>query len=321
LSLFPQFERIFWLHQQIKENTFPNAARIARHFEVSAKTARRDIALLQDRFGAPLAFNHQGNGYAYEDVSYELPLFPASTEEMLCLLLARRLLDHAAGGFIGRELDSLREKIYAAECRLGFSSECTEGAFSAVWSGYAPAQEETFRLTAWALLNRRPIRFDYNSPSSGRSTRREAEPHHLQHYMGTWVLTAFCRRRNAWRKFLLARMRALRTLEPTFEPRPENEWRPLLDSAFGLFQGDDTTAVTLRFTPFRSRWVREQHWHPAQQMTELPDGSLELTLPVADFREIKMKILQFGADCEVLAPDVLREEIRGEIQKMKGLYR
>jgi predicted DNA-binding transcriptional regulator YafY len=152
-------------------------------------------------------------------------------------------------------------------------------------------------------------------------SHREAEPHHLQHYMASWVLTAFCRQRTAWRKFYLSRMNALHPLEPAFEPRPECQWRPLLDSAFGLFQGDDTIAVTLRFTPFRARWVRLQLWHPAQQMTERPDGSLDLTLPVADFREIKMKILQFGADCEVVAPEGLRKEVRNEIEKMDDLYR
>ena len=41
---------------------------------------------------------------------------------------------------------------------------------------------------------------------------------------------------------------------------------------------------------------------------------------MADFREIKMKILQFGADVEVIAPEELREEVRQEIDKMAKLY-
>ncbi len=321
MPLFPQLERLFWLHRRIKEKAFPNARRLAEHFEVSEKTARRDIALLRDRFQAPLAFDRRGNGYYYEDEFYELPCLPASQQEILCLLLARRLLDHAAGGFIGRELDSLKEKIFSAECRLGFTPETARSAFSAAWSGHAPAEEEIFRLAAWALLNHRPVRFDYCSPQTNRTTRREAEPHHLQHYIGSWVLIAFCRRRDAWRKFFLSRMSGLQTLEATFEPRPECQWRPLLDAAFGLFHGDETLPVTLRFTPFRARWVREQYWHPAQQITERPDGGLELTLPVADFREIKMRILQFGTDCEVVTPEGLREEVREEIERMGLVYK
>jgi predicted DNA-binding transcriptional regulator YafY len=116
-------------------------------------------------------------------------------------------------------------------------------------------------------------------------------------------------------------MSALATPDQPFEPRPENAWRPLLQNAFGLFHGDETIPVTLRFSPFRARWIREQHWHPFQVLTELPGGGLELTLPAADFREIKMKILQFGADCEVITPQALREEIQVEIAKMAGMYR
>jgi predicted DNA-binding transcriptional regulator YafY len=94
----------------------------------------------------------------------------------------------------------------------------------------------------------------------------------------------------------------------------------LLDNTFGLFQGGPAIPVTLRFSPFRARWIRQQRWHPDQRLNEFPDGSLELTVPVVDFREIKLQILQFGADVEVLAPPELRQEILKEIKRMKALY-
>lgn len=321
MPVFPQFERLVWLHEQAKNNRHPNAARLAAHFEVSTKTAQRDINHLRDRFNAPLEYTTIHKGYVYTDDLYELPCLPASQQEVLCLLTARHLLAQAAGGYISRELEHLKEKIFATAKRIGFAPESAEQAFSAVWSGYSPAQEETFRVTAWALLHRRPIRFTYHSPQTEETTQRSAEPHHLLHYNASWVLIAWCRKRMAWRRFYLARMRALETLDQVFEPRPESDWQPMLQNAFGLFGGDDTIPVTLRFTPFRARWIREQHWHPHQVLTELPDGGLELTLPAADFREIKMKILQFGADCEVVAPEALREELRAEIAKLNQMYR
>ena len=62
-------------------------------------------------------------------------------------------------------------------------------------------------------------------------------------------------------------------------------------------------------------------WHPAQTTKELPDGGLDLSFPVADFREVKLKILQFGADVEVVEPKELREEVKNEIKKMKKIYK
>lgn len=103
-------------------------------------------------------------------------------------------------------------------------------------------------------------------------------------------------------------------------PRPKEEWTYQLQNNFGIFQGQKSIQVVLRFSPFRARWIREQVWHPEQKIRELADGGLDLELPVADFREIKMRILSFGADVEVLSPDELRLEVAQEIKKMQGLY-
>lgn len=55
-------------------------------------------------------------------------------------------------------------------------------------------------------------------------------------------------------------------------------------------------------------------------MTPLPDGGLDLSFPVADFREVKMMVLQFGADVRVMEPEELGKEIREETGRMKGVY-
>jgi len=321
MPTFPKLERLLWFHERAKNSHHPNAAHLAEHFHVSTKTAQRDIDCLRDRFNAPLEYDPAHKGYAYTNDLYELPCLPASQQEVLCLLAAGRLLAHAAGGYISRELEHLREKIFATAGPLGLSCECAEQAFSAVWSGYSPAQEEIFRRTAWALLRHRPMRFDYHTPQTDTTTHREVEPHHLRHYNASWVLLAWCRHRQGWRNFYLARMHSVATLDEPFDPKPESAWRPLLQNAFGLFHGDETTPVTLRFTPFRARWIREQQWHPYQAFRELPGGALELTLPAADFREIKMRILQFGADCEVVTPEALRDELRAEIAGMAAIYK
>ena len=71
-------------------------------------------------------------------------------------------------------------------------------------------------------------------------------------------------------------------VEPeTFDPKPTDQWRHLLQGAFGIFQAQETVIAVFRFTPFRARWIKEQIWHPDQTMTHLDDGGLELSLPVA----------------------------------------
>ena len=126
--------------------------------------------------------------------------------------------------------------------------------------------------------------------------------------------------RDRFRKFYLARMRRPRMLAAGFTPRPVEEWRAYCEGAFGIFQGKRHTRVTLQFNAHRARWVREQLWHPRQQIQEQLDGGLILRFPVADFREVKLEILRFGADCEVLAPEALRREVATEIGRMAKVY-
>jgi predicted DNA-binding transcriptional regulator YafY len=320
MAVFPQIERLFWFHDQVKSGRFPNAGRLAEQFEISPKTAQRDITRLRDRLRAPMEYDSHRKGYYYTGDHFELPYLPASQQEILCLLLARKVLSQSAGGYISREIGGLLERLCSAGQLPELTPQNAESAFSATWIGYSPALELVFRQTAFALLKHRLILFTYKSPATDNLTHRTAEPHHLQHYMASWVLTAWCRNRRDWRKFYLARMSGLQTLDQDFEPRPESQWRPLLDSAFGLFQGGPAIPVTLRFCPFRARWIKQQQWHPDQCCIEQPDGCLDLTVPVTDFREIKMQILQFGADVEVISPAALRQEIATEIDKMACLY-
>jgi predicted DNA-binding transcriptional regulator YafY len=318
---FLVFERFVWFDMQVRQKRFPNARKLADHFELSRKTAQRNIDFMRDRLIAPLEYNPSKKGYDYLDETYELPHFPVTQEEILSVLLARNLLSYTAGGFISRAINRFGKKLFAATGHFGLTEDQMDQAFSAAWHGYAPAQGDLFRQVADALLKRQLIRFTYRSPATGQTTRRLAEPHHLQHYMASWVLIAWCRLRNDWRKLYLARMTDVFVEPETFDPKPADQWQHLLEGAFGIFQAEKTVPVMLRFTPFRARWIQEQLWHPDQTITRLDDGSLELSFQVADFREIKLKILQFGADVKVIEPKELRREVQQEIEKMAKMYK
>jgi hypothetical protein len=77
-------------------------------------------------------------------------------------------------------------------------------------------------------------------------------------------------------------MQSPKLYSQTFTRRPRESWGHLLEDSFSIFQGSAPIEITLAFTPFRARWIREQVWHPAQKITNRDDGSLELSFPVAD---------------------------------------
>ena len=57
-----KYERFLWFHGQIKAGRFPNAGNLAENFELSGRTAQRDIEFIRDRLDAPPAVpGHPGN--------------------------------------------------------------------------------------------------------------------------------------------------------------------------------------------------------------------------------------------------------------------
>jgi predicted DNA-binding transcriptional regulator YafY len=315
-----KFERYIWFDNQIRNSRFPNASSMARHFEICSRTAHRTIEFMRDRLGAPLEYDPQKKGYFYTDQSFDLPSCQVSQNELLAILLARNLLSGSAGGVISRAIRSFGRKLLAATGEFGLDQKRIDSAFSAIWHGYTPAEGDIFRLVAEALIQCRQLTFHYFSPAENRTTLRLVEPVHLQHYMGSWILLALCTERRDWRKFYLGRMCQVRLTDIPFTPAPVSFWQNHLDGAFGIFQGGDPQEVALQFNPYRARWLRREIWHPKQIVEEQPDGSLILRFVVTDFREVKLRILQYGADVEVLAPEALRDEVRKEIGRMVTLY-
>jgi len=313
-------ERCWWFDRQIQEQRYPNATQLATTFEISAKTAQRTINFMRDRFDAPFVYDALRRGFTYSDPHFSLFTPGISQNELLAILIARNLLAGSGGGAISEAISGFGRKLFASMHFLGLDEAVVTESFSAVWNGFSPAEAEVFAACSDALLHRRLLAFQHYAPENDRLTERIVEPHHLQHYQGNWVLLAFCRLRQDWRKFHLARIRAPRALDEGFAPRPVAAWRPLLEGAFGIFQGGEREEVVLRFSPFRARWIRDEFWHRDQQLQEEADGALRLSFPVADYREVTLRILQYGADVEVLAPPRLRAEVAAVATQLFHLY-
>jgi predicted DNA-binding transcriptional regulator YafY len=137
--------------------------------------------------------------------------------------------------------------------------------------------------------------------------------------MGPWYLVGFCRLHGQSRIFQAGRIVDMEIEQAEYGSR-QFDPDTFLEGAFGIFKGNDTFMVGLRFDAFISRFVRNEIWHGLQEITENPDGGLTMTLPVSDLTEIKMKVLKYGCHVEVLAPEKLRKEVAEEAKRLVKLY-
>jgi predicted DNA-binding transcriptional regulator YafY len=313
-----KFERFVWFHAQVKRARYPNARSLVEEFEISERTAQRDIDFMRDRLLAPLAFDRHYNGYRYTDDTFEIPVHWLDEDNLLALALAARLAstipDTAVKEdlcrLIGRMLRLSRNDGYACLDRLGDK-------ISVKNIEYARVDEQFFRLVVRALFDDCALHITYRSPHSGAVSERTVQPLHLMHYMGSWHLLAWCAVKEAIRDFGLARMQAVALADkPLHLPDTLPPIKEYTRRHFGIMQGETATTVTLRFSPHIAPRIREQIWHPDQQTSLEPDGSLLLSFPTADFRELTRNILSYGAEVRVVAPPELQILVRGEIEKM-----
>lgn len=308
-------ERIYYFHSRIQDNLYPNSGDLVREFEVSAATAHRDIAYLRDRLLAPLNFSQRKNGYYYTDADFRLPF-----EDIPGLVLLLGMLEKMAGetGLTGLpEMRRLRRKLSSI---VSPERQSIDDLIHCEWIETETVSPVVFNDVLHGLISRTALNITYRSPT-GAGSERDIDPLKLVNYQGRWYILSWCFLRDSRRMFHLARIaHTRRTDRPvTHGLSPDDDW---LAGSFGIFKGEAAARYQARIllTGTAAEIVRRQRWHPAQACDATPDG-LILSLPVADDRELVMKVLQFGSQAKILQPDFLREKVREEIEKMAGLYK
>ncbi len=317
-----KYERFLWFDIKVKAERFPNAKKLADKFELSGRTAQRDIEFMRDRLGAPLDYHHQKKGYFYSDTSYELPSIWFNEDNIIALSLAVRLASSIPDAGTKQKLFALLEKIFISNSCDGILNfnDLTEK-ISVKNIEYSKVNEQFFLLTVNALFQKAPLLIHYGSPHSKKETERTVLPLHLIQYMGSWHVIAFCTLRNELRDFALSRIKYMKqTVDKVSIPSRLPSIKEYTRKHFGIMQGGRTRQICLKFSPAVAEWVLEQIWHPKQKTALQKDGSLLMIFPVADFRELKRKILSYGSEVQVIKPKKLKDEVIDDIGKMGRIY-
>ncbi len=308
-------ERIYYFHARIQNDRFPNSNDLVREFEVSSATAHRDIAYLRDRLLAPLEFNQQKNGYYYREEGFRLPF--EDTPRLVLLLGMLQKMAEETGLTDLPELKKLQNKL--KELAHTDNQEIAK-LVHCEWVETEPVDAKVFTDVLTSLLNDTRLGISYRPPA-GEEIERLVDPLKLVNYQGRWYVLAWCSLRKSRRMFHLARISETSPTDTKKEHmlQSDDDW---LSGSFGIFKGDRSSRFTAEvlFTGTAADIIRHQRWHPEQSILETNDG-LVLKLPVADDRELIMKVLQFGSQARIIHPERLLQKIQNEIEKMAGLYK
>jgi proteasome accessory factor B len=133
-------------------------------------------------------------------------------------------------------------------------------------------------------------------------------------------LMGFDETRDAMRTFKVERISDLTVTAERFDAPEAGMLEAALRRAWDIIGDQPVITVVLRFTPSVATRVREATWHPTQQVEEQPDGSLRWTAQVAGMVEIRLWILSWGDEVEVIEPPELRADVRDRLRRALERY-
>ncbi|MEM8680735.1 MAG: WYL domain-containing protein, partial [Planctomycetota bacterium] len=172
-----------------------------------------------------------------------------------------------------------------------------------------------------AILEHRVMEIDYCSLSAERPSRRRIRPYAVVLYQSSLYIVAEACEDDSIRHLKLDRFSKAEALDEWFKPRADFNVKEYLATSLGIFAGSQATQFRIKISPLAARWVREDPWHPEQQIKERADGSLILTVRATHELEVIPKVLALGSEAEILAPKSARESIRATVKQMAKHYR
>jgi predicted DNA-binding transcriptional regulator YafY len=299
-----------------------SAEDLMARLEISRATLKRDIAKLRDQLHVPIEFNRDAGGYTLSQghTDSELPGLWFNQDELLALVTIQQLLEQLEPGLLGPKLKPLKDRLGQLMTKHGLSSQDVARRIRIMHAGKRVVPAKSFEVVAAATLARKRLKISHFSRQNGQTTEREVSPQRLVHYRDNWYLDAWCHLRDDLRSFSIDAIPQLEILGTVAKEVSDKTIEETVGAGYGIFNGAPKAWATLKFTPERARWVDKETWHPQQEAHTEPGGSLMLTFPYSDDRELVGDILRFGADVEVLGPAELRSKVQRSLLAAVGRY-
>jgi predicted DNA-binding transcriptional regulator YafY len=287
---------------------------------VSKRTVYRDLQSMD--LDAELPIWQEGGRWGIGREAF-LPPLALTLHEATTLFLAARMLAKTSDEHDSELIGAFVKLAQVLPPVLAEHIQQTVDVFSTT-----PRNERftrVFRILAEGWAQRRVVTIDYDAgvydprrrPRRTRIQPWAIEPSALTHAL---YLIGWDESRAARRTFKVERILAASLTPETFAAPPTGAPASELLRAWDVIADEDPVDVVIRFSAAVARRAAETRWHPSQLLKPQPDGTLEWRGRVAGLREIRIWILGWGADAEVLEPPELRADIAAELRRAAALY-
>lgn len=171
-------------------------------------------------------------------------------------------------------------------------------------------ENNKFEMIKQAILKKQIMEFTYFN-SYGEEMKRQVEPLQIWFKDKAWYMKAYCRVKQDYRIFKIARIKDIKILEETFarELPQEQEKKPY-----------EIKFISLELEISKEKTYRVYDEFEKENIEKKEDGNFIIHVDYPENDWIYEYILSFGEHVKVIAPEYARNIIKDKIQKMIKNY-
>ncbi len=289
------FEIVYILMQKKKVT----AKELADKFEVSIRTIYRDIETLSTANIPIYASKGKDGGIGLLD-EYVLNKTLLSEEEQNQILFALQGMKKVRG----QDEKDILEKL-----SILFNKKISDW-IKIDFSNWGNIQEERFDMIKYAILNKQLIQFTYYN-SKGEESKRIVEPLQIWFKDKSWYLVSYCKLKQDYRIFKIARIKEVNMLQEHFERElPKEEENEKHNLKIIELELEINKAMTYRvYDEFESK-----------EITKKENGNFIVKVEYPENEWVYGYILSFGEYAKVLNPGYAKNIIKDKLQKTLKNY-
>ena len=177
---------------------------------------------------------------------------------------------------------------------------------------------EYFNGILHAIQNQLVVTFQLNSYWQAASFRR-CVPKAIKESQNRYYLIAYDLDKNNFRNYGLDRISNF-VITSEKQKTPEINVEAFYQHAFGIQCYNDPVEIILEFANDQKKYIQSLPLHASQKIIKENNETFTVALFMHPTNDFVMEILRYGAICEVIEPQFLRDRIKDEVKKKKKKY-
>lgn len=313
-------DRAFQIIEFLQDGSYANAAQIAKKLKISKKTARGDLALLQDKWKLPMDYDPHKKIFFFTRPITDFVLQRVTARELLVICILGKKID--------QHQDSQWQPIIAAAfakmiCHLDKEDRQRLVKLNSMVSirPYAPDDTdlEMVEVIIKGMGEGRAVLLDYLKTLAIEPETRVVHPIHLVEYLDRWYVLAECQKAKEIRTFVPNRMKKVELFPQKFTA-PAFDVKKHFAKSMGVHVGKGDHKVVIELDENATSRHGGRSFHAVKSWVKKPGGRSTVTFQLSSFEEVISFVLSEREHAVVIHPPELRAQLRETIGRMGANY-